>query len=38
VESESAQDHTMILPLFHQMTPEEQDRVVSALGNALSGK
>jgi dTDP-4-amino-4,6-dideoxygalactose transaminase len=35
-ESESAQDHTMILPLFHQMTTEEQDRVVAALEHALA--
>jgi len=37
-ESESAQGHTMILPLFHQMTTEEQDRVVSTLEHALGGK
>jgi dTDP-4-amino-4,6-dideoxygalactose transaminase len=36
-ESESAQDHTMILPLFHQMTMEEQDRVVATLAQALDG-
>jgi perosamine synthetase len=36
-ESESAQDHTMILPLFHQMTLEEQDRVVATLAQALGG-
>jgi perosamine synthetase len=34
-ESESAQDHTVILPLFHQMTGEQQDRVVDALAEAL---
>jgi len=37
IESESAQDHTMILPLFHQMTTEEQDRIVAALAQALGG-
>src|ERR1017187_72112 len=36
-DSESAQDHTMVLPLFHQMTMEEQDRVVAALAQALGG-
>ena len=34
-ESESAQDHCIILPLFHQMTTEDQDRVVSELKEAL---
>ncbi|PYT19228.1 MAG: aminotransferase DegT [Acidobacteria bacterium] len=35
-ESEAAQDHCIILPLFHQMTVEEQDRVVSALRAAVA--
>jgi perosamine synthetase len=30
-QSEIAQDHTILLPLFHQMTEEEQDKVVSVL-------
>jgi perosamine synthetase len=30
-ESEQAQDHTILLPLFHQMTQEEQDYVVKVL-------
>ncbi len=34
--SEQLQDHTIILPLFHQMTDGEQDFVVEALGQALS--
>ena len=34
--SERAQDRSLLLPLFHQMTEAEQDRVVSALGAALS--
>jgi len=31
VESERAQDRGIILPLFHQMTEPEQDRVIAAL-------
>jgi perosamine synthetase len=31
VESERAQDHGMILPLYHQMTDADQDRVIAAL-------
>ena len=34
-ESESAQDHCIILPLFHQMTVEDQERVVSTLKGAI---
>jgi perosamine synthetase len=34
-ESETAQDRCMILPLFHQMTVEEQERVVAALRDAV---
>lgn len=30
-ESESAQDHAVLLPLFHDMTVDQQDRVVRAL-------
>jgi perosamine synthetase len=30
-ESESAQDHGVILPLFHDLTEAEQDRVVAAI-------
>ncbi len=30
-ESEQAQDHTVLLPLFHQMTEQEQDYVVEVL-------
>lgn len=36
VESERAQDESLILPLFHQMTEEEQDRVVAALCQAVT--
>jgi perosamine synthetase len=34
-ESERAQRDTLVLPLFHQMTLEEQDRVVAALDRAV---
>ncbi len=34
--SEDAQDRTIILPLFPQMSSEQQDRVVAALHDALS--
>lgn len=34
-ESEHVQDQTIILPLFHQMTDVEQERVVAALRQAL---
>ena len=33
--SESAQDHTIVLPLYSQMSEEQQDRVMSKLGEAL---
>ncbi len=33
--SQDAQDHTIILPLFPQMIPEQQDYVVEALHSAL---
>jgi perosamine synthetase len=35
-ESERAQDCSIIVPLFHQMTSEQQDRVVAALAHALA--
>jgi len=35
-ESERVQDHTIILPLYHQMTEAEQDRVVQALARSCS--
>lgn len=35
VESERAQDGSIVLPLFAQMTDEQQDRVVMALRDAL---
>jgi perosamine synthetase len=34
LESEKAQDQGILLPLYHQMTEEDQDRVVSALSAA----
>ena len=37
VESEKAQDHGIILPLFHEMTDADQDRVISALRDACAG-
>ena len=33
--SEAAQESTILLPLFHQMTEAQQDRVVSLLGSVL---
>ena len=36
LESERAQDHGVILPLFHQMTEAEQDRVIGALRAACA--
>ncbi len=35
IESELAQDHAIILPLYHQMSEDEQDRVAEALRNAV---
>ncbi|MGH7814700.1 MAG: DegT/DnrJ/EryC1/StrS family aminotransferase [Candidatus Binataceae bacterium] len=35
-ESETAQDRAIVLPLFHRMTFEEQDRVAKVLAEALS--
>ncbi len=37
VESERATDHGMILPLYHQMTEADQDRVIAALREACGG-
>jgi len=34
--SERAQDRSLVLPLFHEMTESDQDRVVSALDHALA--
>jgi dTDP-4-amino-4,6-dideoxygalactose transaminase len=34
--SEYAQDHTVVLPLYSQMSEEQQDRVMSKLAEALS--
>jgi perosamine synthetase len=36
-ESEAAQDHAIILPLYPQMTAEEQEQVATALRNACGG-
>ncbi len=36
-QSEIAQDRSIILPLYHQMTHEEQDTVVAALAAAIQG-
>lgn len=35
--SEEAQEHSIILPLYHQMTDTDQERVVAALHSACSG-
>jgi len=35
-ESERVQDHTLILPLFHQMTDEDQERIARALRAAVA--
>jgi perosamine synthetase len=35
VESEKAQDTVILLPLFHQMTEQDQDRIVQALHNLV---
>jgi dTDP-4-amino-4,6-dideoxygalactose transaminase len=36
VESERAQDHTIVLPLYHQLSHAEQDQVVESLGTACA--
>jgi dTDP-4-amino-4,6-dideoxygalactose transaminase len=33
--SEEAQDTTVILPLFHQLTDEDQDRVVDTIARVI---
>ncbi len=38
IESEKAQDHAVILPLFPRMSEEQQERVASALRAACSAK
>lgn len=35
-ESERAQDHAIVLPLYHQLTEEEQDSVINALRTACT--
>jgi dTDP-4-amino-4,6-dideoxygalactose transaminase len=37
-QSELAQDHGLILPLYHQMSDADQDRVVSVLAGAVAQK
>ena len=37
-ESEEAQDRTILLPLFHELSDAQQDTVVAALGEACSDK
>jgi perosamine synthetase len=34
-ESESAQDHCILLPIYHGLSEEDQDRIVSALAHAV---
>jgi perosamine synthetase len=36
VEGERAQDSAIVLPLYHQMTSDEQDRVIDALTRAVA--
>lgn len=38
LESERAQDHCILLPLFHQMTDEEQDHVADVLREACGSE
>jgi dTDP-4-amino-4,6-dideoxygalactose transaminase len=33
--SERAQDTTLVLPLYHQLTEEDQDRVVNTLSSVI---
>jgi dTDP-4-amino-4,6-dideoxygalactose transaminase len=33
---EQVQDHTIVLPLYHQMTTDDQDRVVASLARAIA--
>ncbi|MGA3213929.1 MAG: DegT/DnrJ/EryC1/StrS family aminotransferase, partial [Terriglobales bacterium] len=37
-ESETVQDRTIILPLFHQMSESDQDRVVAVLERAVASR
>ena len=37
-ESEIAQDRTIVLPLYHQMTEDDQDRVISVLKKSCSDR
>jgi len=34
-QSEEAQDTTVILPLFHQLTEEDQDRVIDTIARVM---
>jgi dTDP-4-amino-4,6-dideoxygalactose transaminase len=34
--SEHGQDHAMVLPLYHDLTEDDQDRVVAALIQAVA--
>jgi perosamine synthetase len=36
--SEEAQDHCILLPLFHQLTEEQQDKVVASLKSAMAAR
>jgi len=35
-EGERAQDTAIVLPLYHQMTADEQDRVIESLARAVA--
>jgi perosamine synthetase len=37
-ESEKAQDHTIVLPLFHQLSDADQDKIVTVLHDACMGR
>jgi dTDP-4-amino-4,6-dideoxygalactose transaminase len=34
-QSEEAQDTTVVLPLFHQLTEEDQDRVIDTIARVM---
>ncbi len=36
VQSEDAQDTTIVLPLYHQLTEEDQDRVIASLESLIT--
>jgi dTDP-4-amino-4,6-dideoxygalactose transaminase len=36
MESEAVQDRTVMLPLYHEMTEAEQDRVVAAVAKTCT--